>query len=143
MLAFRITAGQVHNLHRCARRNARWHPEVNLMGDLTRRQVLTRGGVAVAGIGGLSGAGVAGYAWPHAAASTGKPDGSLGVQHFTGRPDLQPPTVTISHSSPGAGLATDPPYIFVTAKGYPATGPGQPGLMIADRRGGLVWFSPS
>jgi hypothetical protein len=113
------------------------------MGDLTRRQVLTRGGVAVAGIGGLSGAGVAGYAWPHAEASTAKPDGSLGIQHFVGRPDLQPPTVTISHTSPGAGPATDPPCIFLTPKGYPSTGPGQPGLMILDRHGDIVWFSPS
>jgi hypothetical protein len=31
----------------------------------------------------------------------------------------------------------------MTPKGYPASGPGQPGLMIVDRRGSLVWFSPS
>ncbi|HEX3955191.1 MAG TPA: arylsulfotransferase family protein [Trebonia sp.] len=113
------------------------------MGDLTRRQVLTRGGVAVAGIGALSGAGVAGYAWPHAEASTANPDGSSGVQHFVGRPDLQPPTVTISRTSPVAGPATNPSYIFLTPKGYPTGGTGQAGLMMADRRGGVVWFSPN
>ncbi|HUN32827.1 MAG TPA: arylsulfotransferase family protein [Trebonia sp.] len=120
------------------------------MRDLTRRQMLTRGGAAVAGISGLSGAGVAGYAWPHGVASAASAsastteDGSLGVQHFVGRPDLQPPAVTLSHSRQKAGPATDdPPYVFLTPKGYPSTGPGQPGLMIVDRRGGLVWFSPS
>ncbi|HTU77030.1 MAG TPA: arylsulfotransferase family protein [Trebonia sp.] len=116
------------------------------MRDLSRRQVLTRGGVAVAGIGGLSAAGVAGYAWPHSAAvasEPARPSGSLGTQHFVGPSDLQPPTVTISHARGSIPPAADPPYILMTPKGYPTTGPGQPGLMIVDRRGGLVWFSPS
>ena len=32
---------------------------------LTRRQILQGGGVAVMGAGGLTLAGIAGYAWPH------------------------------------------------------------------------------
>jgi hypothetical protein len=51
--------------------------------------------------------------------------------------------MTISHSRRGTGPATDPPYIFLTSTGYPSSGPGQPGLMILDRTGGIVWFSPS
>jgi Arylsulfotransferase (ASST) len=114
------------------------------MGNLTRRQVLKRGGLAVAGVGGLSAAGVAGYVWPHpAAVPTAVPNGSPGGQHFQGRPDLQPPAMTISHSRRGTGTATDPPYIFLTSTGYPSTGPGQPGLIILDRAGAIVWFSPS
>jgi hypothetical protein len=114
------------------------------MRGLTRRQVLTRGGVTVAGVGGLSAAGVAGYAWPHAvAATTATPASPLGVQHFVGQPDLQPAAVTISHVRGIAPASSEPQYILMTPKGYPTTGPGQPGLMIVDRRGSLVWFSPS
>jgi Arylsulfotransferase (ASST) len=116
------------------------------MRDLTRRQVLTRGGVAVAGIGGLGAAGAAGYSWPRTAAATAAtitPNGSLGILHFVGQPDLQPAAVTISHTRGAVPPAADPAYILMTPKGYPTGGTGQPGLMIVDRRGSLVWFSPS
>jgi hypothetical protein len=113
------------------------------MGDLTRRQVLARGGVAVAGVASLSAAGVVGYAWPRAAASASGPDDSRGVQHFMSYPGLQPPAVTISRSPAEVQATNDPPYILLAPKGYPASGPGQPGLMILDRSGDLVWFSPS
>jgi len=68
-------------------------------GGLSRRQVLQGGGIAVMGAGGLTLAGIAGYAWPHddaaAAASLPAapvtpvtPDDARGVLHFVTRPDL-------------------------------------------------------
>ncbi len=121
---------------------------------LTRRQLLGRAGVAVASVGGLAAAGVTGYAGPGpaAAATTGGPapaptptPGEVGgVLHFVSRPDLTPPAVTIARrrgqAVPRAG---DPPYFIVAAAGYPRTGPGEPGLMILNRSGGIVWYSPN
>ena len=65
-------------------------------GGLSRRQVLQGGGIAVMGAGGLTLAGIAGYAWPHDdAAATASiptapvtPDDARGVLHFVTRPDL-------------------------------------------------------
>jgi hypothetical protein len=118
---------------------------------LTRRQLLGRGVVAVASVGGLAAAGVAGYAWPRAAAaattsgpapaSTPAPDDPGGVLHFVSRPDLTPPALTIAYH--GTAGASDPPYFILTPSGYPLTGPGTPGLMILDRQGGIVWYSPN
>jgi Arylsulfotransferase (ASST) len=118
---------------------------------LTRRQLLGRGGVAVASVGGLAAAGAAGYAWPRpaAAATTSTPaqaspvtpDDTPGVLHFVSRPDLTPPALTIAHH--GQTGASDPPYFILTPSGYPLTGPGTPGLMILDRHGGIVWYSPN
>ena len=109
---------------------------------LTRRQMLGRG-IAVVGAGGLAVAGLAGAAWPSekAAAATlptspATPDAVSGVRHFVSRPDLTPPDVTLTHHGSTAG---DPPYFLLTL----SAGPGTPGLMILDRAGGLVWFSPS
>jgi hypothetical protein len=118
---------------------------------LTRRDIMRYGGATVVGTAGLTLAGIGGYAWPHPAsageATAGKsaapvtPDSSGGVQHFVTRPDLTPPAITVSrHSPPQAG---DPPYFILSPAGYPLTGPGQPGLMIMDRYGNLVWFSPN
>jgi hypothetical protein len=109
---------------------------------LTRREMLGRG-IAVAGAGGLAMAALAGAAWPSekAAAATlpaspATPDAVSGVRHFVSRPDLTPPNVTLAHHGSTAG---DPPYFLLTL----SAGPGTPGLMILDRAGGLVWFSPS
>ena len=125
---------------------------------LTRRQLLGRGGVAVAGLGGLATAGLAGYAWPRAEAAATSPAGpadgapatatipgdTSGVLNFVSRSDLTPPAVTIVHRRrSSAPRAEDPPYFFVSAGGYPHTGPGEPGLMILNRNGGLVWYSPN
>jgi len=55
-------------------------------------------------------------------------------QRFHSRPDLRPPTVTVTASSP----AVAPGEIFVA----PYTGPGQAGPMILEPSGGLVWFKP-
>jgi hypothetical protein len=55
-------------------------------------------------------------------------------QSFHSRPDLKPPTVTVSTHSPAAS----PGDIFLA----PYSGPGQYGPMILDEAGGLVWFKP-
>ena len=121
---------------------------------LTRRQLLGRGGVAVASVGGLAAAGVTGYAWPRAAAAeaatgpapagTATPDDTRGVLHFVSRSDLTPPAVTIAHRRRQATPhAADPPYFFAAAAGYPLTGPGEPGLMILNRGGGIIWYAPN
>lgn len=54
------------------------------------------------------------------------------IQYFHTRPDLRPPTVTVTASSP----ATAPGEIFTA----PYDGPGQSGPMILEPDGGLVWF---
>jgi hypothetical protein len=56
------------------------------------------------------------------------------LQHFVSRPDLQPPTVTVSTNS-GAQAPGD---LFLA----PYAGPGQYGPMILDQAGGLLWFKP-
>jgi hypothetical protein len=118
---------------------------------LTRRQLL--GGGAVIGAGGLTLAGLGGYAWPHPAVATGPApaapntlDDARGVLHFVTRGDLNPPAITIAHhvrQAGSTGATGDPPYFILTAAGYPLTGPGEPGLMILRRNGDLVWYSPN
>jgi hypothetical protein len=56
------------------------------------------------------------------------------VQSFRSRPDLHPPTVTVTAGS----AAVAPGEEFVA----PYAGPGQAGPMILDQSGGLVWFDP-
>lgn len=118
---------------------------------LTRREMLGRG-LAVMGAGGLALGGVTGSAWPgdKAAAATlpdfpAAPDASSGVRHFVSRPDLTPPDMTVTHHGrAGTSTAGDPPYFVLTPSPGPgAHGPGTPGLMIMDRAGGLVWYSPN
>jgi Arylsulfotransferase (ASST) len=59
--------------------------------------------------------------------------GSAGeIQSFRSRPDLRPPTVTVTASSP----AVAPGDEFVA----PYDGPGQSGPMILEPDGGLIWF---
>jgi hypothetical protein len=60
------------------------------------------------------------------------PAKSSELQHFLSRPDLRPPTVTVTTSA-GAPAPGD---IFLA----PYAGPGQYGPMILDGTGGLVWF---
>ncbi len=55
-------------------------------------------------------------------------------QSFHSRPDLQPPTVTVTAHAPGA----TPGEIFIA----PYSGPGQYGPMILDEDGAVVWFKP-
>jgi Arylsulfotransferase (ASST) len=115
---------------------------------LSRRQLL--GGGVIMGAGGLTLAGLGGYAWPHPAAGTTlapaapqTPDDARGVLHFVTRPDLNPPAVTIAHHDRRAAPVSDPPYFILAPAGYPLTGPGEPGLMILRRGGELVWYSPN
>ncbi len=56
------------------------------------------------------------------------------VQGFQSRPDLHPPAVTVTASSPALAAG----YEFAA----PYTGPGQAGPMILDDSGALVWFRP-
>jgi len=115
---------------------------------LTRREILQGGGVAVMGAGGLTLAGIAGYAWPHDQAAAAidigtapaTPDDARGVLHFVSRPDLTPPAITLAHHG---STSSDPSYFILAPAGYPHTGPGTPGLMILDRHGGIVWYSPN
>jgi Arylsulfotransferase (ASST) len=53
-------------------------------------------------------------------------------QHFRSRPDLEPPTVSVTASS----AQSSPEDIFAA----PYNGPGKPGPMIFDEAGNLVWF---
>jgi len=55
-------------------------------------------------------------------------------QHFRSRPDLRPPTVSVTADAAG----TAPGDLLLG----PYSGPGQYGPMILDERGGLVWFKP-
>ena len=105
----------------------------------------------MASVGGLAAAVAGGYARPQAlaAAVTSIPapagaattDETHKVLHFVSRPDLTPPALTIANY--GTAGASDPPYFILTPSGYPRTGPGTPGLMILDRHGGIVWYSPN
>ena len=122
---------------------------------LSRRELLRSGGIAVMGAGGLTLAGLAGYAWPYgsAEAATGSgavpaalaaraaPGSARGVLRFASRPDLTPPALTIARHHGRAG--SDPSYFILSPAGYPHAGPGTPGLMILDRAGQIVWYSPN
>jgi Arylsulfotransferase (ASST) len=55
-------------------------------------------------------------------------------QHFRSRPDLQPPTVTVTRHAAGSS----PGEIFIA----PYSGPGQYGPMILGEDGSLEWFDP-
>ena len=56
------------------------------------------------------------------------------VQHFKSRPDLQPPTVTILRPAQGTSRG----YVFLAPKREAV----QPGPMIIDDKGQVVWFNP-
>jgi len=60
------------------------------------------------------------------------PGSAAEVQSFHSRPDLQPPVVSVTASSP----AVAPGDEFLA----PYSGPGEAGPMILDPGGGLVWF---
>ena len=62
------------------------------------------------------------------------PAGSNGLQHFQSRPDLLPPSITVSKSSAPASEGD----IFLA----PQFGPSQNGPMILDPQGNLLWFLP-
>jgi hypothetical protein len=55
-------------------------------------------------------------------------------QHFRSRPDLRPPTVSVTKDAAGAA----PGDLLLG----PYSGPGQYGPMILDEQGRLLWFKP-
>ena len=65
---------------------------------------------------------------------TEHPDSAAVVQGFASRPDLHPPKVVVTANSP----AVAPGDEFLA----PYAGAGQPGLMILEPGGGLIWFAP-
>lgn len=115
---------------------------------LSRRHFLTGALQAGAGAAVLSVAGgLAGTAEALAAAPgavTHIPGEPPTYQRYVSRPDLRPPGVWITKTAAAVG-AGSPPYIFATPSAAPgATYPvgTQPGLMIFDRNGWLVFFRP-
>jgi hypothetical protein len=87
---------------------------------ITRRELLIRGAGLV-------------LAAPALRAATSLAATESNVRRFVSRPDLEPPVVTVLHRS-----GTTHGLVFVA----PTSGPGQPGPMIVDDSGGLVWFRP-
>ena len=74
-------------------------------------------------------AGLIPYGKPYVA-----PAGSNGVQHFHSRPDLEPPSITVTKDT----APTSAGDIFVA----PRDGPLQNGPLILDPHGRVVWFLP-
>jgi len=66
--------------------------------------------------------------------STSSTAGSSGFTHYVSRPDLVPPTISVTTNHPG----TAPGYVFLA----PALGNGQRGPMIANSNGTVVWWDP-
>jgi hypothetical protein len=67
-------------------------------------------------------------------AETLEPLNLAGDQSFRSRPELHPPVVTVTASSPAVAAGDE----FLA----PYHGPGQSGPMILDPSGGLLWFKP-
>jgi hypothetical protein len=61
--------------------------------------------------------------------------GRHGVQHFQSRPDLLPPSISVTKRSAPTALGD----IFVA----PQFGPAQDGPMLLDPAGNLIWFDPT
>jgi Arylsulfotransferase (ASST) len=102
----------------------------------TRRQLLTRAGIAAAAVaGGGTAAGL--YLGGCGTSSADGPTNATNkeLQHFVSRPDLTPPRVFLSHN----GITGPPQYLFL---GLANSGPGQGGAMIMDTDGTLIWFNP-
>jgi hypothetical protein len=70
----------------------------------------------------------------HAGGSPRPAPQKAAYQSFHSRPDLQPPTVTVTARAPGATAGE----IFIA----PYSGPGQYGPMILDEGGAVEWFEP-
>jgi Arylsulfotransferase (ASST) len=83
---------------------------------------------------GLAGAALATIVAPTARAAPRRMDDSSDTLRYQSRPDLVPPTVAVTTSSPG----TAPGYVFLA----PSTGPSQFGPLIVDSTGEPVWFHP-
>ena len=130
------------------------------------RRFLTRRGLITGTVGGLAAlglAGLAGYELPHGSSSS--PDESEALQlaqerFFYTRPDLRPPTVRFTRffsDESTVAEAAKPRFIFVSPRSISqllhqlgavlvpkqiTNAPSQPGLMILDRMGRMVYFNP-
>ena len=92
-----------------------------------------------------------GYEWPRpqVAASPASNGALEAVRDFVSRPDLHPPRIRFTITTAGLEVlgrealqgGDQPRYIFVSPR---TTGedPSQPGLMVLDRQGRLIWFEP-
>jgi hypothetical protein len=114
----------------------------------TRRELLVGGGGVLAGLGCLSAAGLAGYAWPRSPAPAAKQAPEPGAKQNPGpgaahsyvtRSDLRPPVLSVRVSGSPSGA---PGYVLLGNKAYLGPPVGQPGLLIARRDGEIAWFNP-
>lgn len=121
--------------------------------EITRRQFIPKavGGVAAFAVGGAVGYGLSSghtktvthtTTAPAPGPQPAQPSASpTGLQSFFTRPDLRPPTLTVTNLS--VASATDTPrFILLSPRVDDPHAPGQ-GLMIVDRRGRMVWFQPT
>jgi hypothetical protein len=103
---------------------------------MTRRQLLRSAGVGAAGLAltGSIGGVLAGAASRRGSPASHPPPVPLPQWHS--RPDLTIPTLTVTHSEPGA--SSDP--IFIAP--YNAPNEAQAGAVIADAAGRAIWENP-
>jgi hypothetical protein len=120
---------------------------------VSRRQFLPRAAAAAAG---LAAAAALGHELPHRSRSRERPapnnahpppgavtSGLARVQTFVTRPDLRPPAVRVTQLGGQPAAASTPRFILLApVNAVPAAEP-QHGLMMLDRLGRLVWFSPA
>jgi hypothetical protein len=102
--------------------------------------VLISGGL-LGGLACLAGAGGIGYVWPRATATAAAKKSAPVAEHsYLTRSDLRPPALSVEVAGSPAGV---PPYVFLANKAYEGAPVGQPGLMITERDGEMVWFQPA
>ncbi len=134
--------------------------EESRSGTISRRRLLggAAGAVAAGGLGALGSAVATPLAGATVRPSAGGAPAAAAVTTvrnppepaFTSRPDLLPPKLQVSvvQSDTAAGLILVTPSALPTTRGLDAAsqvaaGLGQPGVMIVDERGELVWFQPT
>lgn len=139
------------------------HVQVVRAGAMSRRRVLggAAGALVAGGLGALGtalGEGLAGGATAtHGSLLSSVSTASRAVvvksppePAFKSRPDLLPPTLqsTLVQADPGGGLIFLTPSALPTNRGLAVSaqvgaGLGQPGAMILDEQGHLIWFQPT
>jgi hypothetical protein len=120
-----------------------------MLNRLSRRQFLAGSLELGLGVAAASAAGLVGESLLSAAvaapASISQPPAPPNYHTYVSRPDLTPPGVSISTATGVPTYPGEPQYIFcaprVTVGGTYPSG-AQPGLMILDRFGDVIWFQP-